>query len=162
MTQYFLPEGGQRPGDLFGYGVKFPKQKGTWSDSEGSLFDLNSVAGDNIFVYCINADDKPVFLNAITYDKAGFVAPSQDTYDYATTTLPPMYGWGSLALPFAPNYLYEGPKEGTKTELLAAFANPDNYRGSSIPYTINTSDSNSIVSVVFATVLLVVSSLLMS
>lgn len=113
-------------------------------------------------MYCVNADDKPVFLNAITYDKAGFVARgSQEKYNYSTTSLPPMYGWGSLALPFAPNYLYEGPKEGTKTELLAAFANPDNYRGSNIPYTINTSASNSVVSVVFATVLLVASFLLM-
>lgn len=134
--QYILPEGGQLPGSLFGYGVTFPLQQGTWSEADGSLFDLSSVA-DNIFVYCIDADNRPVFLNAITYGSWGLVAPSQDTDDYAATTLPPISGWGSLALPWASNFLYTGPKTGTKTELLTAFAHPGNYQGSLVPYTID-------------------------
>lgn len=101
-----------------------------------------------MFVYCINADDKPVFLNALTYNEDGFVETGLDSYDFQNTALPPIYGEGSLALPFAPSYLYVGPQEGTKSELLAAFSDPGNYQGSLIPYTINTSSAWSLRSVV--------------
>jgi hypothetical protein len=69
------------------------------------------------------------------------------SYEFTETSIPSDFendqSNGVLTLPFFPNYLYNGPREGNKVELLAAFADPANYAGSSTPYNINTSGTMS-------------------
>jgi hypothetical protein len=161
--------------------VQFPDDTGTWADDSaaGGVFDLSTTQPDNMFVYCLNADDEPHFVHALIYNNAGFAGVASSTgspsplpsnateptetesnattvtsrLDVAmtcevTTTLLPKSlapnadgtpAKGVLALPFAPNYVYEGVRDGNKVELLAAFADARNYKPSNTPYNIVTS-----------------------
>jgi hypothetical protein len=93
-------------------------------------------------IYCYNADGVPQFLQALAYTDTGFVEAGLPSYEFTETSVPnDLATTGVIALPFQSNYLYIGPKEGKKEELLAAFADPANYAGSSTPYNINTSGS---------------------
>jgi hypothetical protein len=149
--QYSIPKGGISAGRIFAYGVQFPSDMGTWEIVDDSTFDLSTTKPDNTFIYCLNADDKPHFLHAMIYSDEGF-APSaaagsqnetstaESTFDVSQTSLPEsLTATGSLVLPFAPNYLYEGIREGDKVELIAAFLDPANFKGSNTPYDIITS-----------------------
>ena len=142
LKQYFIPSGGIKAGRVFGYGVQFPDDKGTWEVVDDSTFDLSSTQADNLLVYCYNADGVPQFLQVLSYSDTGFVEAGLPTYEFTETSIPDdLTTTGVIALPFQSNYLYVGPKEGNREELLAAFADPANYAGSSTPYNVNTSDS---------------------
>lgn len=104
------------------------------------MFDLRTVDADSLLVYCMNADGKEIFLSAVTYSDNGFVEPGQSSYKQGETSLPEeLQDSGNLALPFAPHYLYNGPLQGVREELLEALGNPSNFQGSDVPYEINTS-----------------------
>lgn len=138
--QYSIPAGGITAGNVFGYGVQFPKDTGTWEIVDQSFFDLSTTQPDNIFVYCLNADGQPHFLQALTTNSDGFQEAGLAKYEYSETSLPAgLSESGSLVLPFAPSYLYEGIREGDKAELIAAFEDPANYKASNTPYNIVTS-----------------------
>ena len=151
-SQYSIPEGGLNAGDVFGYNVQFPNDQGSWEEvssaseeesSGGGVFDLTSSVPDNMLVYCLDADEQPHFLSAITTNGDGFSEEGLDSYTTSETALPEELGEGSgggkLVLPFQPNYLYTGIREGDRNELVAAFADPANYEGRDTPYNIVTS-----------------------
>jgi hypothetical protein len=124
--------------------VQYPDDKGTWekvTTEEGGIFDLSTTTPDNIFVYCLNADDEPHFIGAVTYN-GKFQDAGLSSYTTSDTALPDaLKEGGSVALPSAPNYVYEGPEQGTREELIAAFGDPNNYKGSETPFQIPTSGS---------------------
>ena len=155
-NQYLIPAGGIKAGRVFGYGVEFPDDKGTWEVVDDSTFDLSSTQGDSLLIYCYNADGVPQFLQALIYTETGFSQAGLPTYEFTETSIPDdLTTTGVITLPFQSNYLYVGPKEGNKEELLAAFADPANYAGSSTPYNINTSGSAHFFSWISAVVLAV-------
>jgi hypothetical protein len=154
IKQYSIPSGGIKAGRVFGYGVQFPEDKGTWEVVDDSTFDLSSTQADNLLIYCYNADGVPQFLQALIYSDTGFSEAGLPTYEFNETSIPDdLTTTGVITLPFQSNYLYIGPKEGKKGELLAAFADPANYAGSSTPYNINTSASIPVFSLAFSVVL---------
>lgn len=109
------------------------------------MFDLKTVDADSILIYCLDADGKEIFLSAVTYHNDGFAEPRQAAYRPGETSLPEnLAEKGSLALAFAPNYLYTGPLEGARTTLLEALADPSNFKGSKVPYKINTSKARDV------------------
>jgi hypothetical protein len=144
LLQYIIPDDGVKAGTVFGYGVKFPLQEGEWADSEElKKFDLRTTSADSMLVYCINADGKENFLSALTYNDNGFAEPQQTSYEPGETSVPEnLAETGSLALAFAPNYLYTGPLNGTRATLLEALGDPVNFEGSDVPYKINTSKAS--------------------
>lgn len=150
-----IPPGGIKAGRVFGFGVQFPDDKGSWENVDDSTFDLSSTRADNLLIYCYNADGVPQFLQALIYSNTGFSDAGLPSYDFNETSIPDDFttGTGVITLPFHSNYLYVGPKEGNKEELLAAFADPANYAGSSTPYNINTSGASQIVSYTISMVL---------
>ena len=118
---------------------------------DDSIFDLSSTQPDSLLIYCYNADGIPHFLQALTYSDTGFSEAGLATYEFSETSIPDdLMSAGSIALPFQSNYLYSGPREGNRDELLAAFADPANYAGSSTPYSINTSGSAHFFSLIFS------------
>lgn len=144
LSQYAIPSGGIKAGRVFGYGVQFPDDKGVWEVVDDSTFDLSTTQSDNLLIFCYNADDQPHFLQSLIYSDTGYSPAGLPYYEFNETSIPDDFVGdelrkGVLALPFFPNYLYVGPKEGNKNELLAAFADPANYAGSETPYNINTS-----------------------
>jgi hypothetical protein len=145
--QYAIPSGGIKAGRVFGYGVQFPDDQGVWEVVDDSTFDLSTTQPDNLLIYCYNADDVPHFLQSLIYSNTGYSEAGLMSYEFTETSIPSDFendqSNGVLTLPFFPNYLYNGPREGNKVELLAAFADPANYAGSSTPYNINTSGTMS-------------------
>lgn len=138
-----IPQDGVRAGSVFGYGVTFPDQSGKWRDSEDEKkFDLSTIGPDSLLIYCLTSDNKPFFLSALTYN-GNFSDAGKLSYDPSETSLPSeLADVGGLALPFASNYLYNGPTvEGKRDELLAAFYNPTNFQGSIVAFEIDTSSA---------------------
>jgi hypothetical protein len=136
-----IPEVGVKAGSVFGYGVTFPEQSGEWRESEEEKkFDLSTIGPDSLLIYCLNADDKPFFLSALTYN-GNFSEPGQLSYDPGETSLPSeLAEIGGLALPFASNYRYSGSTDkGRRDDLLAAFYDPTNFEGSIVAFEISTS-----------------------
>jgi hypothetical protein len=161
MVQYILPEVGIKAGTVFGFGVTFPtkegEESGEWAENEEQkMFDLRTVDADSMLIYCMDADGKEIFLSAVTYNNDGFAEPRQTTYRPGETAKPEnLAETGSLTLPFAPNYLYTGPLDGTRTLLLEALADPSNFEGSNVPYKINTSKASDVrTSFLFASALI--------
>jgi hypothetical protein len=78
-------------------------------------------------------------ISAVTYG-GKFQDAGLPSYSTSETALPDaLKKAGSVALPFFPNYVYEGPSSGRREELIAAFGDPNNYKGSQTPYQIPTS-----------------------
>ena len=134
---YSISEDGIKIQQLFGLGVTYPDDKGTW-DYEGP-FDLSTSFGDNLLIYCLNEYGEPHFVSALTYN-GNFSEPNLDSYTFSETALPAgLENHGGLALPFYPNYLYQGPQVGDADQIREAFSDPENYVGSMLPYDIDTS-----------------------
>ena len=136
--EYTIGTGGLAPGTLFGYGLSFPDDNGAW-EYTGS-FDLSTSFSDNLLLYCLDENEEPHFLLALTYN-GNFSDPNLDEYTFSETALPLNLvdvKNASLALPFFPNYIYKGRDDGTKDQLLEEFSNATNYEGSLLPYEIDT------------------------
>ena len=100
---------------------------------------VNNTA-DNMLVYCLDADEKPHFISAITTNNGAFTEAGKASYTVSETALPQdLVDNGNLALPQELNFLYIGSREGDRPELVAAFKDPANYQGRSTPYSIVTS-----------------------
>jgi hypothetical protein len=132
------------PGTVYSYG--FPADKGNWTDVDTTMppFQLN-YDGDSVLTYCINADEKPIFLNAFTNAPGGWAAPGLSDYGTASSSLPAgLEQNGSVAVPYFPNYVYTGINKGRYDILLLAFSMTENYNGSYQRMTVpelNTSSS---------------------
>lgn len=153
LVQYDIPEEGIAPGDVFAYGVSLKTDKGSWTDvsslngSASVPLLLSTQTGDSIFLYCVNADDKPHFITGLVYNSgANWSEAGLVQYGFNESSLPDQLkdaNEGYVALPLSANYLYTGPQSGKRSELVVAFANPNNYNSSLTAFKIDTSDTKS-------------------
>lgn len=145
--QYKLPITGIEPGVAFGYGITIPNTtSGIWTQmNESSPFILSNINGNNMFIYCLNADNIPQFIGGLINNKQGNWSdaglPTYYTNESALPTQLSTSGEGYIALPFYPNYVYNGPEYGLRTELVQSFMNISNYQGSNNPFDLDTSDA---------------------
>jgi hypothetical protein len=134
--QYIIPEAGIDAGKMFAYGVNLTTDKGMWQVVDNSTFALHP-DGDNILVYCINADGEPHFINAVSYS-GGFVAAGLESYNISESALPSrLSALGSVSFEGHPNWLYKGVQEADRAELIPAFSNATNWKGSDVVYQIS-------------------------
>jgi Endonuclease I len=143
---YTIPSEGIQPGIAFAYGTTLPNSTGTWNhENESMSFQLNTDVGNHMLIYCLNADALPRFLSGIiTNEQANWSQAGLSTYALNESALPDQLRYaqaGYVALPFYPNYLYQGPETGLGTDLVRHFMNASNYNGSTIPWIIATSDA---------------------
>jgi hypothetical protein len=131
QPQFNIPEGGIKAGDIFGYGDGSPYSE-YWESPEG-LFDL-SVAGDQFFLYCLDADDLPHFITGFSYNGAWMEAEDIQALEEVPldkSALPEdLFELGAVFVPHADNHLYTGIVSANKTDLLLAFMDPSNYEAS--------------------------------
>ncbi|CAB9498812.1 Endonuclease I [Seminavis robusta] len=122
------PEDGIEQGDLFGMGPGVDYGD-TWSDVEGA-FSLSTTFGDNVFLYCIDADGKMRFLagfsNSGIWSSPGL---SAEEYGEALTALPEQLDQGSIVLPHLENYFYNGSRNEATALLRADMLNPASWVG---------------------------------
>lgn len=126
-TQFTIPEEGISAGQAFGLGPGSPFEE-SWElvgDAETQPFSLNT-DGDNVFVYCLDADNVPNFLWGYSYSGpwADSGLPDAD-YGEALSALPEsIENLGNLALEHNDNCVYNGKLAGRKTELQKEFMDP--------------------------------------
>ena len=123
---------------------------GEWENVGDSDFHMNA-EGDNLMLYCINADDEPHFINAISY--AGpWVEAGKESYDITESALPErLAGVGNVVLKGHPNWLYNGTQSGNRDILVPSFGDSANWKGSDLRYQL--SGSWSLQSTAFVTTL---------
>lgn len=86
-----------------------------------------STAGDSIIVYCQEGD----FINHLGAFSIGEWSDNGIDYTTNESSLPQSLSQiGSIALPDFDNFIYDGITTGTKTELLEALSDIDNWSGS--------------------------------
>jgi hypothetical protein len=125
FVQFIVPREGIQAGQSFGYGASSPFNS-QWEAVEGTVFDLG-INGDQLLVYCLNADDKPHFLWGFSYN-GNWSEPGLADYGTNTSALPEaLQTLGHTILPHKDNCLYNGTQSGRKTDLQAAFMNASNY-----------------------------------
>jgi hypothetical protein len=121
--QMITPEDGIEQGMLFGYGPSIT-YGGNWETASGS-FSLGSEVGDNLFLYCIDADNKTKFLagfsNTGNWSDPGL---TPEAYGESMSALPEMLLNASIVLPHMNNYFYNGSREETINLLRADMLNP--------------------------------------
>lgn len=123
FVQMMTPEGGISQGSFFGYGpgVEFGDQ---WEVKSGD-FKLSTEAGDNVFLYCIDADSKIRFISGISnsgnWSSAGLGA---EEYGEAMSALPNSLAENALVLPHQDNYFYNGSRSEAIFLLRADMLNP--------------------------------------
>jgi endonuclease I len=129
--QFNIPEGGIAAGKIFGYGDGSPFSE-QWENPEG-LFDL-SVAGDQFFLYCLDADDLPHFITGFSYNGAWMEAEdirALEEVPLDKSALPEdLFELGAVFLPHGDNHIYTGEVAGSTAELLLQFMDPLNYEAS--------------------------------
>lgn len=127
--QFTIPDEGIKAGQAFGLGGESPFNA-NWemlTDEGGGLFDL-SVEGDQIFIYCLDADDLPNIIWGFNYNGAWSEAGLED-YGSDKSALPTeLENLGSNSLPHADNCVYSGELTGRKAELQVLFMNSTNWK----------------------------------
>jgi hypothetical protein len=88
-----------------------------------------STDGDNLFVYCLDADDVPNFLWGFSYNGPWLDANLGDAdYGEGFSALPRSLNFlGSTALTHNDNCAYNGTLTGRKTELQQRFMDPEEW-----------------------------------
>jgi hypothetical protein len=159
-SQFNIPEGGIAAGSIFGYGDGSPYSE-QWESPEG-LFDL-SVAGDQFFLYCLDADDLPHFITGFSYNGAWMEAEDIQALEEVPldkSALPEdLFELGAVFLPHADNHIYTGNLTGSTTDLLLEFMDSSNYEASdALRYGLvkeGESDARNMFSALVATVAMV-------
>ena len=122
------PPGGIGQGTFFGYGPS-PAFGDQWEVESGD-FSLSTEMGDNVFLYCIDADSKIRFLsgfsNAGNWSSPGLAA---DEYGEAMSALPDSLAEAAVLLPHMDNYFYNGSRSETINLLRADMLNPATWIG---------------------------------
>jgi hypothetical protein len=90
------------------------------------------VAGDQFFLYCLDADDLPHFITGFSYNGAWMEAEdirALEEVPLDKSALPEdLFEFGSVFLSHAENHLYIGNLVGTPLDLLIEFMNPLSYK----------------------------------
>lgn len=108
-------------GTIFGYGDTSPfADRWSSTDDLGNTFDIQTT-GDNLFVYCVDADELPNFLFGFS-NNGPWLEAGLSAVEYGTgfSALPePLSQAGSLFLSHGDNCVYSGPVQTTmeKAEL---------------------------------------------
>lgn len=122
------PEGGIPEGTFFGYGPS-PNLGDQWEVESGE-FSLGTESGDNVFLYCVDADDKIRFLsgfsNAGNWSLPGLTA---EDYGEAMSALPADLVGAAIVLPHLDNYFYNGSRSEVINLLRADMLNPAAWAG---------------------------------
>lgn len=110
--EFIIPQEGILAGTIFGFGEPSPFwQNWTEFDDGGDfLFDIQT-AGDNLFLYCLDADNLPNIINGWTNSEA-WLEPglTVDEYGSNASAVPEqLLNDGSVALRHADNCIYAGP-----------------------------------------------------
>jgi hypothetical protein len=131
-----VPEEGFNQGKVFAYGIVQDNITLVEYNHTGpNQFDLNP-DGDHILIYCMNADNQPHFINAITY-QVGWAEEGLANYTTGTSALPKRLDpLGSVALGEFSNWYYNGTRTGSADVLIPAFSNASSWVGSDIPYNL--------------------------
>ena len=127
VFQFTIPEDGITAGQAFGLGPGSPFED-NWEvvgDETEKPFKL-STEGDQVFIYCLDADNVPNFLWGYSYNgpwaDAGL---SADEYGEGKSALPDsLEVLGNLAVDHADNCVFRGDLAGRKTALQAQFMDP--------------------------------------
>jgi hypothetical protein len=126
--QMITPDDGIEQGTLFGYGPG-ATHGGDWKTESGS-FSLGTDVGDNVFLYCIDADNKTKFLAGFS-NTGNWSIPglTPEEYGESMSALPEMLLNASIVLPHMNNYFYNGSREETINLLRADMLNPEPWVG---------------------------------
>jgi hypothetical protein len=128
QQQFTIPKTGIAAGEAFGLGGESPHNE-HWemlTDQGGGMFDL-SVQGDQLFIYCLDADDIPNILWGFNYNGPWSEAGLED-YGNDKSALPTeLENLGSNSLPHADNCVYSGALMGRKAELQVLFMDSANW-----------------------------------
>lgn len=123
------PDEGIGQGVLFGYGGDGVKHGDQWID-ETPGFSLNIAEGDNVFLYCIDADSKIRFLAGYSnYGNWSDMGLALEEYGEAQSALPEEIVRASIVLPHQDNYFYNGSRDETIFLLRADMLNPASWVG---------------------------------
>jgi len=120
-----VPNGGIAAGIVFGFGEESStlEYADSWLATGGFAL---SIQGDSVIVYCQSSQGNYNFLAAMTNNHAWASNPS----DSNNSDLPPGLENANIALPHFDNYIYSGPTEGKKEELVASIVDVSNWSGS--------------------------------
>jgi hypothetical protein len=92
------------------------------------------VAGDQFFLYCLDADDLPHFITGFSYNGAWMEAEdirALEEVPLDKSALPEdLFELGAVFLPHGDNHIYTGEVAGSTAELLLQFMDPLNYEAS--------------------------------
>lgn len=125
VSQFIIPEDGIPAGQSFGYGENSPFAE-QWEVVSDGPFDFG-INGDQVFIYCVDADDLPNILFAFS-NTGNWSDPGLAEYGPDESALPDkVAGVGSLVLPHQDNCNYQGITTGYKSDLLTAFVDPENW-----------------------------------
>lgn len=123
------PEMGISQGTLFGYGPNV--NLGEFWEPERGEFSLNTDFGDNVFLYCIDADSKIHFLSGYSnYGNWSDAGLTTEEYGESTSSLPEEIRRAAIILPHLDNYFYNGSRDETIFLLRADMLNPASWVGS--------------------------------
>lgn len=134
--QLVIPDEGISAGRVFGYNVAGSNVTTVESSQVNpeQIFDLNP-DGDHMLIYCINADDKPHFIHGLTF-RIGWAEQGLSEYPVGSALPSRLARDGNVALGDFKNWFYNGTQEANAAVLIPAFADPDNWAGSDVPYDI--------------------------
>ena len=122
------PEEGIPQGILFGYGPSI--NLGDMWEVESGSFSLGTEEGDNVFLYCIDADDKIHFLAGFSnYGNWSDPGLSAEEYGEASSSLPFKLTSAAIVLPHYDNYFYNGSRDDTLELLRADMLSPSTWVG---------------------------------
>jgi len=115
-------------GTLFGFGPG--AEYGDLWEVESGTFSLSTDMGDNVFLYCYDADEKIHFLagysNFGNWSDAGL---SAEEYGEAMSALPIRLVGSAIVLPHYDNYFYNGSRDETIELLRADMLSPNTWVG---------------------------------
>jgi hypothetical protein len=88
--------------------------------------------GEQVFLYCIGAQNQTRHLAAISYN-GNFSAAGKSSYTVHESALPESLSVnGTIVLPAGKyNWIYDGPQRLEEKELKAAIRDPDQWKGTS-------------------------------
>ena len=128
LPQFSIPEEGVPAGESFGIG-----ENSSLSENWELFGDFElDTDGDQVFVYCLNADNEPNFLWGLSYNGAWVVNASvtndDSVYGTKSSALPEsLQTLGNTVLNHSDNCIYRGALAGRKGDLQAQFMDPTNF-----------------------------------
>jgi len=111
-----------------------------WDLVDGDEFSIRQ-DGDTLMLYCMNADNIPHFINAVTFHNDGFSERGLDEYPVGQSAMPTnryssLTGVATVELSGYSNWFYNGTQEAKAAVLKPAFSDPNSWFGSDLAFDI--------------------------